>query len=108
MCLSLENLPSIKRMCQHIQMELIDLVNSISNDFTQMVNIPTQIPDCDPHNSALLDLFHLTLIFVSVSIDFPSNQQRDAPFHHIAYDYSHADWDGLCDHLRDLPREDIF
>ena len=45
---------------------------------------------------------------VSVSIDFPSYSQQDAPFHHIAYDYSHADWDGLCDHLRDVPWEDIF
>ena len=24
------------------------------------------------------------------------------------YDYSRADWDGLCDHLRDAPWEDIF
>ena len=38
---------------------------------------------------------------VSVSIDFPSNSQQDAPFHHIAYDYSRADW-------RDIPLEDIF
>ena len=45
---------------------------------------------------------------VSVSIDFPSNSQRDAPFHRIAYDYSRADWDGLRDHLRDVPWEDIF
>ena len=27
---------------------------------------------------------------------------QDAPFHHIAYDYSHADWDGLHDYLRDV------
>ena len=26
----------------------------------------------------------------------------------IAYDYSLADWDGLCIHLRDVPWEDIF
>ena len=26
----------------------------------------------------------------------------------MAHDYSHADWDGLCDHLRDVPWEDIF
>ena len=45
---------------------------------------------------------------VSVSIDFPWNSQWDAPFHHIAYDYSCADWDGLCDHLRDAPWEDVF
>ena len=30
---------------------------SISNDLTQMVNFPTQIPDCDSHSLALLDLF---------------------------------------------------
>ena len=36
---------------------------------------------------------------VSVFIDFPSNLQGDALFHSIAYDYSLADWDGLCDHL---------
>ena len=29
-------------------------------------------------------------------------------FHDIAYDYSCADWDCLCDHLRDVPWEDIF
>ena len=26
----------------------------------------------------------------------------------MAYDYSHADWDGLLDHLRGFPWEDIF
>ena len=30
-------------------------------------------------------------VVVSVSIDFPSNSQHDALFHHMAYDYSHAD-----------------
>ena len=32
----------------------------------------------------------------------------DAPSHCIAYDYSHADCDAFCDHLRDVPWEDIF
>ena len=45
---------------------------------------------------------------VSVSIDFPSNSQQDAPFHHIAYDYSCADWDDLRNYLRDVLWEDIF
>ena len=45
---------------------------------------------------------------VSVSTDFLSNSQRDAPFHCIAYDYSGTDCDGLCDHLRDVPWEDII
>ena len=47
-------------------------------------------------------------VIVSVSIDFPSNSQWNAKFHHIAYDCSCADWDGLHDHLRDVPWEDIF
>ena len=84
-----------------------------------MVNFPTQIPDCESHHPALLDLFLCsdasicsTMAFpplgnfdvvVSVSIDFPSNSQQDAPFHRIAYDYPHATWDGLHDHLRDVP-----
>ena len=40
---------------------------------------------------------------VSASIDFPSNSQRDALFHRVASDYFPADWDGLRDHLRDVP-----
>ena len=35
-----------------------------SNDVTQMVNFPTQIPDCDSHSPAFLDLFLLMLVFV--------------------------------------------
>ena len=98
---------------------------SLSNDLTQMVNSPTRIPDCNSHSPALLDLFissdasicstmafpplrNSDHVVVSVSIDFPSNSQRDAPFHRIAYEYSRADWDGLGDHLKDVPWEDIF
>ena len=57
---------------------------------------------------ALAPLGNSDHVVVSVSIDFPTNSQQDAPFHHIAYDYSRADWDGLRDHLRDVPWEDIF
>ena len=98
---------------------------SISNDLTQMVNFPTRIPDYDSHSAALLDLFlssdasicstmafaplgNSDHVVVSVSIDFPTNSQQDAPFHRIASDYSCADWDGFRDHLRDVPWEDIF
>ena len=37
---------------------------SISNDLAQVVNFPNQIPDCDSHSPALVDLlFLLTLVF---------------------------------------------
>ena len=98
---------------------------SISNDLTQIVNFPNRIPDFDSHSPAPLDLFlssdagicstmafpplgNSDHIVVSVSIDFPINSKQDSPFHRVAYDYSCADWDGLHDHLRDVPWEDIF
>ena len=79
-----------------------------SNDLTRVVNFPARIPACDSHSPAILDLFissdnsicstkafpplgNSDPIVVSVSIDFPSYSQRDAPFHRIAYDYSRAD-----------------
>ena len=81
----------------------------ISNDLTQMVNFPLR-----SHTVILIVLlFRIysdtiicsTMAFpplrnsdhvvASVSIDFPSNSQRDAPFHWIGYDYSRADWDGV-------------
>ena len=90
-----------------------------------MVNFPTWIPDCDSDSPALFDLFissnasicstmafpplgNSDHVVVSVSIGVPSNPQQDVPFHRMAYDYSCAGWDGLGDHLRDVPWEDIF
>ena len=92
---------------------------SVSNDLTEMANFPTQIPDCDSCNAALLDLvFLLILAFapqwlsldlgnsdhagVTVSIDFLSNSKQDPVFHCIACDYCCADWDCLHYHLRDV------
>ena len=100
-----------------------ELCYNFSNDLTQIVNFPTWIPDCDSHSPSLLDLLFLssntiTMAFpplgnsdhvvVSVSIDFPINSKQDTLFHHVAYDYSCADWNDLCSHLRDVPWEDIF
>ena len=98
---------------------------SISNEFNQMVNFTTQIPGCGFHSPTLLELsissdttICSTMAFlplgnsdhfvVSVSTDFPSYSEWDAPFHSIAYDYSHADCDGLPDHLRDFLWENVF
>ena len=84
-----------------------------------------QIPDCDSHSPALLDLFlssdasicstmafpslrNSDHVVVSVSIHLWVNSKRDALFHCIAYDYYRADWDGLCDHLKYVPWEDMF
>ena len=47
-------------------------------------------------------------IFVSISINFPSNSQQDALFHCIACDHYCAHWGALRDHLRDVLWEDIF
>ena len=97
----------------------------ILNDLNHMVNYATWIPDCDSLSPALVNLFHSSdasicptmalpplensdHVVVSLSIDFPSYSQRDALFHCIPYGYSRADWDGLRDHLRDVPYEDIF
>ena len=90
-----------------------------------MSNFPTRIPDCDSHSPTFLALFlspdiiicctmafpplgNSDHVFLSVSIDFLSYSQWDLLFHCIAYVYSCADWDGLCDHLRDVPWEDVF
>ena len=108
-------------------MALTDLVNSviISNNPTQMVNFSTRIPDCDCHSFVLLDLFissdasicstiafppleNSDHVVASISIDFPVNSKQDALFHCIAYDYSCTDWNGFRDHLRGVPREDMF
>ena len=89
-----------------------------------MVNFPTRIPGCDSHSPALLGfissdasicstvafppLRNSDHVIVSVSIDFPTNSKQDASFQHIAYDYSCADWVSICDHLRDVPWQDIL
>ena len=125
MCLSLGTLKSIIKDCLSYSGGTdrpgeLCYNFSIVNDVTQIVNFPTRITDCDSHSPALLDLFissdasiSSTMAFlpmgnsdhfvVSVSIDFPINSKQDTPFHRVAYDYPRADWDGLRDHLRDVP-----
>ena len=129
MLLSLEILRSIIRTGLPILVELIDLVTYVTI-FLSQIKLFRWLTfllgsETDSHSPVLLDIFlssyastSSTMAFpplensdhvvVSVSIDFPTNSQQDAPFHCIAYDYSRAEWHGLRDHLRDVPWEDIF
>ena len=101
-------------------MEMIHLVNSVI-----IFVSPAWIIDCDSHIPALLNLFlssdanicstmafppleNSDQVIYSVSIVLPINSKRDSLFHCIVYDYSWSDWNGLRDHLRDVPWEDIF
>ena len=43
---------------------------SISSDLTQMANFPTQIPNCDSHNPALLDFFLSSDACISSAMTF--------------------------------------
>ena len=90
-----------------------------------MVNFLILIPDCGSHGPALLDLFpssdcsissimafpplgNCDHVVVLVSTDFLLDSQQNALLHCIAYDHSFANGDGLRDHLRDAPWENIF
>ena len=45
---------------------------------------------------------------VSVDVKFVVKSTNEHPYHRTVYSYSKADWDGLRDHLRDVPWLDIF
>ena len=71
-----------------------------------MVNFPTWISNCDSYSPALLDLFVSSETSICSIMAFPllgnsdhvASVSMDASFYCIAYDYSCADWDCLCDH----------
>ena len=126
MFLSLETLTSTIKTGLAILVELIDLVNSVISQMTLLrwltfllgfqtvilivllfwIYLSSDTRLCS--TKAFFPLGNCDHVFVSVCIEFPSNPQQDALFHRIAYDYSCTGWDGLCDHLRDVPWEDIF
>ena len=129
MCLSLETLTSIIRTGLHILLELIDLVNSVIIFVPQTTLLRWLTFLLGSHTVILtvllfwIYLFLLMLVFILqwVSLLWGNltmllsqflltfhHSQWDALFHRIAYDYSGADWDGLCDHLRGILWDDIF
>ena len=86
---------------------------------TQIVDFPTRIPDCDDHQPYLLDLFlcsnpdctvasHPPLGKSDVDVKFVVKSTNEHSYLHSVYSYSTADWDGLRDHLKDVPWLDIF
>ena len=126
MFLSLETLMSIIKTGLTILVELVGLVNSVIIFLSQMTLLRWLTFLIGSQTVILMFLlfwiylFLLTLVFVlqwlslyweiliMLLSQFLSNSQWDALFHCIVYDYSHADLDGLHDHLRDVPWEDIF
>ena len=56
---------------------------------------------------ALASLGNSDHFIVSVSTDFSSNSTKNALVHSTAFAYSCADWDGLWNHLRNVPVVDI-
>ena len=75
-----------------------------------MINVPTLISVFDSHRLPLLDLFLLFLVYVIHCSCLGTFLQThsDFPFHYTASFYSCVDCEGLCDHFRDVPREDFF
>ena len=132
MFLSLEILASIIRICLPSLVELIDLVNFVIIFFVLLsqITLPRWLTFLHRFQTALIGLlsriylFLLALVFVLQWLFFHSEilimllpqfplifhqiHNRMPPFHGIAYHHSHADWDGLCHHLRDVPWEDTF
>ena len=98
---------------------------ALAHDITQIVDFPTRIPDRDDHQPYLLDLFLCSIpdlctvishpplgksdhMVVGVDVNFVVKSANEHPYHRTVYSYCKADWDGLRDHLRDVPWLDIF
>ena len=94
---------------------------SISNDFTQMVNFPTRVPDSDSEIFLSVDasicstdrLPHLgnsdpAVVFVSADLSSSSRRQGMPLFNAQLMHFFPADWYNLCDQLKNVPWEDIL
>ena len=92
---------------------------------TQIVDVPTRVPDRKGDFASLLDLF-LTSVpdkcvhsvtsplgssdhcVVSVKVDTKYKKSSDAPFHRKVYRFAKADWDGFRSFMSDMPHSSIF
>ena len=103
--------------CHFSTWDLLNLLD-LHNFLTQVLDFDSRRPPLlvfflfsDASNyqtKAFAPLGNSDHVVAPVSINFLSNLKWDAPFHCLAYDYSCADWDGLCDHLRDVLWKIIF
>ena len=60
-----------------------------------MVNFPTQIPDCDSHIPALLDLFLSSEASICFTMAFPPLGVSDHAVVSVSIDFlSNSKWDG--------------
>ena len=109
-------------------MELFDLVNSViifGPQITLLGSLTFLIRSLTAfHSLAPLDLIASSDASVCSTVAFAPweilimwlsqfpltflQNKREAPFHWIPYDYYCADWDAVCNHLRDVPWGDIF
>ena len=67
-----------------------------------MINFSTRIPGCESHRPTLLDPNICSVVV------FPPLGNSDLVIVSVSIDCSHANWDSLRDHLRDVLLEDIL
>ena len=108
LCFRLASLHSVSYfsfLYQSPSLSLCTAFNSISSNIDEVLSMN---PSANEFVFEDYNVHHKDWLNYSVSIDLPINSKQDTPFHRLAYDYSRADWDGLRDHLRDVPWEHIF
>ena len=72
----------------------------ISTDFTTMVNVPTQITDCDSQSPALLNLFIFSDTNICSTMAFPPLGNSDRVAVSVYIDFlSKSQWDVLIDQI---------
>ena len=125
MHLSLETLRSIARLICSGESDRPSELRynfSISNNLTLMVTFPTIVLDCDSCSFGFIYFFSPKIcsteilpplansdyVFVSLSLNLPSNVKGEVPFDRTDHDYPHVEWYGPSDLLRDAPWDYIW